>query len=77
MGQLLVRVVRQLPSEPGVYRFRDSEGEALYVGPAAQLRSRVASYWSDQRDRRHLQQMVAAWPRSRLSCAASDMRRRG
>ena len=55
-----MRVVRQLPSERGVYRFRDSEGEALYVGRAAQLRSRVASYWSDLRDRRHLQQMVAA-----------------
>jgi len=52
--------MRQLPSEPGVYRFRDGEGEVLYVGRAAQLRSRVASYWSDLRDRRHLQPMVAA-----------------
>jgi hypothetical protein len=54
-----VQVVRQLPSEPGVYRFRDGEGEVLYVGRAAQLRSRVASYWSDLRSRRHLQPMVA------------------
>jgi excinuclease UvrABC nuclease subunit len=60
MGPAFVHVVRHLPSEPGVYRFRDGEGEVLYVGRAAQLRSRVASYWSDLRDRRHLQPMVAA-----------------
>ena len=60
VGPALVQVVRQLPSEPGVYRFRDGEGEVLYVGQAAQLRSRVASHWSDLRDRQHLQPMVAA-----------------
>ena len=60
MGPALVQVVRQLPSQPGVYRFGDGDGEVLYVGRAAQLRSRVASYWSDLGDRRHLQPMVAA-----------------
>jgi excinuclease ABC subunit C len=55
-----VQVVRELPSEPGVYRFRDGGSEVLCVGRAAQLRSRVASYWSDLGDRRHLQPMVAA-----------------
>jgi hypothetical protein len=28
----LLQVVRELPSEPGVYRFRDDEGAVLYVG---------------------------------------------
>ncbi len=46
--------------EPGVYRFRDRRGAVLYVGRAAQLRSRVASYWSDLGDRRHLARMVGA-----------------
>jgi excinuclease ABC subunit C len=53
-------MLRVLPSEPGVYRFRNSRATVLYVGRAGQLRSRVASYWSDLGDRRHLSRMVAA-----------------
>jgi excinuclease UvrABC nuclease subunit len=45
-------VVARLPSEPGVYRFRDAGGRVLYVGRATALRSRVGSYWSDLRGRR-------------------------
>jgi excinuclease ABC subunit C len=52
-------VVARLPSEPGVYRFRDAGGRVLYVGRATTLRSRVGSYWSDLRGRRHLTRMVA------------------
>jgi excinuclease ABC subunit C len=48
-----------LPSSPGVYRFRDAGDRVLYVGRASALRSRVASYWSDLRDRGHLAPMVA------------------
>ena len=51
-------VVQRLPREPGVYRFRDARGRALYIGRATDLRSRVGSYWSDLRDRRHLRRMV-------------------
>ncbi|WP_127507668.1 GIY-YIG nuclease family protein [Actinoplanes solisilvae] len=47
-----------LPAAPGVYRFRDGDGRALYVGRATNLRSRVASYWGDLRDRRHLRRMI-------------------
>ena len=49
----------RLPATPGVYRFRDARGRALYVGRASQLRRRVASYWGDLRGRRHLGRMVA------------------
>ena len=48
-----------LPPVPGVYRFRDANGRVLYLGRATQLRSRVASYWGDLRDRAHLAPMVA------------------
>jgi len=52
-------VIGQLPCTPGVYRFRDAGERVLYVGRATTLRSRVASYWSDLRDRDHLAPMVA------------------
>jgi excinuclease ABC subunit C len=51
--------VASLPTSPGVYRFRDAGDRVLYVGRASALRSRVASYWSDLRDRDHLAPMVA------------------
>lgn len=52
-------LVRLLPSGPGVYRFRDGRGRALYLGRAGNLRRRVGSYWGDLRDRPHLRSMVA------------------
>jgi excinuclease ABC subunit C len=51
--------IARLPTSPGVYRFSDAAGRVLYIGRATALRSRVASYWSDLRDRGHLAAMVA------------------
>ncbi len=51
--------VARLPNGPGVYRFRDERGRALYIGRARDLRHRVASYWGDLGDRGHLARMVA------------------
>ena len=36
-----------IPTNPGVYLFRDEVGEILYVGKAKSLRSRVKSYFSN------------------------------
>ena len=52
-------VIGRLPGTPGVYRFRDARQRVLYIGRAGALRSRVASYWPDLRDRDHLAPMVA------------------
>jgi excinuclease ABC subunit C len=51
--------VARLPFGPGVYRFRDARGRALYIGRAVNLRRRVRSYWGDLGDRPHLTRMVA------------------
>src|SRR6185437_14288113 len=37
-------VVKNLPPLPGVYRMLDARGDALYVGKARNLKSRVANY---------------------------------
>lgn len=39
--------IRSLPARPGVYLYRNAEGEVIYVGKAKSLRSRVRSYLLD------------------------------
>ena len=39
--------IRTLPARPGVYLYRNAEGEVIYVGKANNLRSRVRSYILD------------------------------
>ncbi|NLU81234.1 excinuclease ABC subunit UvrC [Rhodococcus sp. HNM0569] len=36
-----------IPTEPGVYKFRDPHGRVIYVGKAKSLRSRLNSYFAD------------------------------
>ena len=36
--------IRVLPTKPGVYLYKNAEGEVIYVGKANNLRSRVRSY---------------------------------
>jgi len=35
----------EIPTEPGVYRFLDSNGRVLYVGKAKNLRARLSNYF--------------------------------
>jgi len=37
--------LKALPAKPGVYLFKDKEGKVIYVGKAANLNSRVRSYF--------------------------------
>ncbi|MGD9958727.1 excinuclease ABC subunit UvrC [Nocardioides sp.] len=36
-----------IPTQPGVYRFRDSRSRVIYVGKAKNLRARLSSYFQD------------------------------
>jgi excinuclease ABC subunit C len=36
----------EIPTNPGVYRFRDSAGRVLYVGKAKNLRARLSNYFA-------------------------------
>ncbi|MGL5819639.1 MAG: excinuclease ABC subunit UvrC [Phycicoccus sp.] len=37
----------EVPTDPGVYRFRDRDGRVIYVGKARNLRQRLSSYFQD------------------------------
>lgn len=44
------KLLRNLPTKPGVYLHKDAEGNVLYVGKAVNLRSRVRSYFRNHVD---------------------------
>jgi len=60
----LSQKIRTLPTEPGVYLYKNAEGEVIYVGKANNLRSRVGSYfhqgrWQDAKTGTLLREAVA------------------
>ena len=44
MHEELQQRVHQMPTEPGVYRWLDADGNVLYIGKAKNLRARLRSY---------------------------------
>ncbi len=50
-GLTLEEKLSQLPTEPGVYQYKDSSGKVIYVGKAKNLRARVRSYFQEGRPR--------------------------
>jgi excinuclease ABC subunit C len=42
-------IVHTIPTEPGVYRYVDTDGTVLYVGKAKNLRNRLSSYFGDKK----------------------------
>jgi len=45
----LAEKLDSLPTEPGVYQFKNAEGKVIYVGKAQNLRSRVRQYFQKSR----------------------------
>ncbi len=61
--QKLARIKRELeavPTEPGVYLWKDAAGEVIYVGKAKQLRARMRQYVNFQDDRAKIPLLVEA-----------------
>src|SRR5580765_7238921 len=52
MASRLENQLKGLPAKPGVYLFRNREGDVLYVGKAKSLRLRVRSYFQQSQDSR-------------------------
>ncbi len=56
---LLKRKLADLPTRPGVYLYRDREGNLLYVGKAKVLRNRVKSYFQNKHQDAKTRRLVA------------------
>jgi excinuclease ABC subunit C len=57
--EVIRAAVRTLPSSPGVYRMLNAKGDALYVGKARNLKSRVVNYTHVVNLSNRLKRMVA------------------
>lgn len=55
----LQRKLGDLPTRPGVYLYRDKEGNLLYVGKAKVLRNRVKSYFQNKHQDAKTRRLVA------------------
>lgn len=53
------RILASIPDVPGVYRFVDGEGAALYVGKSVGMRKRVASHFREGGGSPRMRRMVA------------------
>lgn len=58
MQQSLPDIIKNLPRDPGVYRYYDEQGNILYIGKAKNLKSRVSSYFINKDHSFRIQLMV-------------------
>lgn len=62
-AEKIARIKKQLdrvPTQPGVYLWKDAAGEVIYVGKAKQLRARMRQYVNFQDDRAKIPLLVEA-----------------
>lgn len=51
-------IIKNLPKQPGVYRYYDKDGKLLYIGKAKDLKNRVSSYFVNKDHSFRIQLMV-------------------
>jgi len=66
-------LAQDLPSAPGVYVFKDSRGEPLYVGTSKDIRSRVRSYFVSSEKRTRMAEMIGIAERVDPIVCAHDL----
>lgn len=64
---------RELPNDPGVYRFVRSNDDVLYVGKAASLRKRVASHFTKGSATEHALEMLTQVSDVRVTVTATAL----
>jgi excinuclease ABC subunit C len=69
---VLRAALRNVPASPGVYRMLDRKGDALYVGKARNLRSRVQNYTHPAGLSNRLRRMVAETASFEIVVAATE-----
>ena len=66
-------LVAGAPTAPGVYLFHDCNGTVLYVGKARELRSRLRSYFSGERQRPSVEAALGALDRVEWRVLGSEL----
>ena len=67
----LKKQIKSLPSKPGIYIFKDGQNKDLYIGKAANLKSRVNSYLKTEDSR--IRRMVESAQTLKHLVASSDI----
>ena len=49
ISKMMKNKIKQIPTKPGVYFFKDELGKIIYIGKAKQLRNRVRSYFQQSK----------------------------
>ena len=57
-SDLLNNIIKNLPKNPGVYRYYDKDGNILYIGKAKNIKNRVSSYFINKDHSFRIQLMV-------------------
>lgn len=68
----LQNIIKNLPKNPGVYRYYDKDGKLLYIGKAKNLKNRVSSYFVNKDHTYRIQLMVRKIHNIEYSIVASE-----
>ena len=67
-------ILKDIPKKPGVYQFKDKEGNILYIGKAIDLRNRVKNYFQQtQKQSFRIQKMVSQIEDIDFTIVSSDL----